>query len=345
MRRNVGELVSQNEHGLWLLPQRVPPAPPIQSYIRKGAILTALFFGAGGIWAALAPLTSAAIAPGVVKVDSYRKTIQHLEGGVIREILVREGEAVRKGQVLVRLDDADATADLNGLQGQLDALEAEGSAMKEQLPSMEEQLKDQQTLYDQGYARKTELFELKRVVAKMKGDITANESRLFTLHEEERKAKAKVARSQVTAPQDGVVMNLRVHTIGGVVQPGGEILDLVPTRDKLVVEVKLSPMDIDVVRPGLDASVRFVAYKQRTTPTVQGTVANISADAITDQRIGNTYFSVTIEVTADELAKVRQVKLYPGMPVEAAIITGKRTMLAFLLRPFTDSFAHAFREE
>jgi multidrug efflux pump subunit AcrA (membrane-fusion protein) len=70
-----------------------------------------------------------------------------------------------------------------------------------------------------------------------------------------------------------------------------------------------------------------------------------TADAISDQRTGNTYFSATVEVTADELAKVRQVKLYPGMPVEAAIITGKRTMLTFLLEPFTDSFAHAFREE
>jgi multidrug efflux pump subunit AcrA (membrane-fusion protein) len=90
-----------------------------------------------------------------------------------------------------------------------------------------------------------------------------------------------------------------------------------------------------VVRPDLDASVRFVAYKQRSTPTVRGTVTHVSADAITDKRIGNTYFSATIEVTADELAKG------PGMPVEAAIITGKRTLLTFLLQPFTDSFAHA----
>jgi multidrug efflux pump subunit AcrA (membrane-fusion protein) len=345
MRRDVGDLVSRFERDARLLLRQVPSAPPIRSYTRKGVLLAVLFFGVGGTWAALAPLTSATMAPGVVKVDSYRKTIQHLEGGVIREILVREGEVVRQGQLLVRLDDADARADLNMLQGQTDALEAEGLAMKEQLPSIEEQLKDQQTLYDKGYTTKTQMYELKRSAAKLKGDISANESRLFTLHEEESKAKAKILRRQVTALQDGVVMNLRVHTIGGVVQPGGDILDLVPTRDKLIVELKVSPMDIDVVRAGMDASVRFVAYKRWSTPTVQGRVTSLSADAISDQRTGNTYFSATVEVAADELAKVRQVKLYPGMPVEAAIITGKRTMLTFLLQPFTDSFAHAFLEE
>ena len=178
-------------------------------------------FGGFGLWASLAPLTSAAVAPGVVKVDTYRKTVQHLEGGIVREILVREGDAVKQGQVLVRLDDGDAEADLNATRGQIGALEAETAALKEQLPSAEEQLKDQQTLYQQGYARKSQLFELERTVARMKGDIAANENRLWSLREQERKAQAKTERNAVTAPQDGVVMNLRIHTPGGVVAPGG----------------------------------------------------------------------------------------------------------------------------
>ena len=210
--------------------------------------MVALLFGGFGLWAALAPLTSAAIAPGVVKVDTYRKTVQHLEGGIVREILVREGDAVKQGQVLLRLDDADAEADLNAIRGQIGALEAENAAIKEQLPSVEEQLSDQQTLYKKGFARKPQLFDTQRAVAKMKGDIAANENRLLSLREQERKAQTKIERNAVTAPQDGVVMNLRVHTAGGVVAPGGEILDLVPDRDKLVLEVKIQPIDIDVVR-------------------------------------------------------------------------------------------------
>ena len=122
-------------------------------------------------------------------------------------------------------------------------------------------------------------------------------------------------------------------------------LDLVPARDKLVLEVKIQPIDIDVVRPDLPATVRFVAYKQRTTPVVEGRVTRVSADAVTEERTGITYFLATVEADADQLSRVPQVKLYPGMPVEVGIVTGKRTMLAYLLQPFTDSFAHAFHEE
>jgi len=302
-------------------------------------------FGGFGLWAALAPLTSAAVTQGVVKVDSYHKTVQHLEGGIIREILVRESDSVKRGQVLARLDSDDAQADLNSIRGQLGALQDENDALKQQLPSAEEQLQDQKALYNKGYGRKPQLFELERAVTKMKGDIAANEDRLWSLREQKQKAQAKIERNVVIAPQDGTVMNLRIHTLGGVIPPGGAIFDLVPVHDELVLEVKVQPIDIDEVRPGLPATVRFVAYKQRTTPTVEGKVTRVSADAVTDERTGIPYFLATVEVTADQLAQVPQVKLYPGMPVEADIVTGKRTMLAFLMQPFTDSFARAFRED
>ncbi|MGH6866547.1 MAG: HlyD family efflux transporter periplasmic adaptor subunit, partial [Methyloceanibacter sp.] len=250
----------------------LPADPPIGRYVSAGGLVIALLLGGFGIWAALAPLTSAAIAEGVVKVGTYRKTLQHLNGGIIRQILVREGDRVPQGQVLVRLDDVDAEADLNAIRGQIGALEAELAATKAQLPSIEQQLSDQRTLYQKGYARKPLLLELERTVAKTKGDIKANENRLASLHEGERKARVKIERNAITAPQDGVVMSLRVHTPGGVIAPGGEILDLVPVRDKLVLEVKIKPIDIDVVRLDMPATVRLVAYKQRTTPTVQGKV-------------------------------------------------------------------------
>lgn len=319
--------------------------PPIRPYVVRGGIVVAVLLGGFGMWAATAPLTSAAIAPGTVKVDSSRKTVQHLEGGIIREILVREGDMVRQGQVLVRLDPVEAEADVNVIREQIAALKAEIQVSQQQLPTVEEQLSDAQSLYAKGYGRKPQLFELQREVTRLKGDIAANGSRLLALREQERKASAKAARGDVTAPQDGVIMNLRVHTRGGIIQPGGEILDLVPARDELIVEVKIQPMDIDVVRPDLPATIRFVAYKQRTTPTVDGKVTRVSPDAITETQTGRTYFVATIEVNKQELRRVTNVKLYPGMPIEAAIISGKRTMLAFLFQPFSDSFARAFQEE
>lgn len=323
----------------------VPAEPPIRPYVVIGWFVIASLFGGFGLWAAAAPLTSAAMAPGVVKVDSYRKTVQHLEGGIVSEILVREGDAVKKGQTLVRLDDADAEADFNAVGGQVAALEAENDAIKEQLPSIEEQLADLRTLYKKGYAKKLQLFELERTMFKMKGDIEANESRLSSLREQQRKAWLKTERNVVTAPQDGIVMNLRTHTLGGVIPPGGDVLDLVPVHDKLLLEVKIRPIDIDVVRPDLPATVRFVAYKQRTTPVVEGRVARVSPDAVLDKQTGSTYFLARVEVDANQMSRVPQVKLYPGMPVEVAIITGKRTMLAYLIQPFADTFARAFHEE
>jgi len=344
--RPMRELIPQAPQGTLIhLPVGIPVEPPIRLYIVKSKIVIAVLFGGFGLWAAFAPLSSAAIAPGVVKVDSYRKTVQHLEGGIVSRILVHEGDAVAQGQPLVRLDDADDEADLKAVGGQIGALKAETAALMEQLPSLEEQLVDQRALFQKGYAKKSQLFELERSVVKLKGDVEANNDRLTSLREQQAKARAKIERSVVTAPQDGVVMNLRTHTPGGVIAPGGDVLDLVPSHDKLVFEVKIRPLDIDVVRPGLPATIHFVAYKQRTTPVVEGKVTRVSADAVTEERTGQVYFLATVEVGSDELTRVPNVKLYPGMPVEAAIVTGSRTMLAFLLQPFTDSFAHAFREE
>jgi len=319
--------------------------PPVQPYIFKAKVFSAVFLGGFALWASLAHLTSAALAPGVVKLDTYRKTVQHLEGGIVRKILVRDGDAVKRGQVLVRLDNRDDEASLNAVRGQIGALEAETAALKAQLPSTEEQLNDLKVLYQEGYSKKSQLFDVERTVFKLKGDIAANEKRLWGMREQEQKARTKAARNSVVAPQDGVIMNLKVHTPGGVVPPGGTLLDIVPVHDKLVLEAKIKPIDIDVVRPDLPATVRFVAYKQRTTPTVEGKVTRISPDAETDERTGATYFLATVEVGANQLSLVPYVKLYPGMPVEVAVVTGRRTMLAFLLQPLLDSFSRAFREE
>jgi multidrug efflux pump subunit AcrA (membrane-fusion protein) len=112
-----------------------------------------------------------------------------------------------------------------------------------------------------------------------------------------------------------------------------------------VVEARVRPLDIDVVRIGLPASVRLVAFKQRSTPTLDGTVMRISADALSDERTGEVYFLASVEVPLEELARVPHVELYPGMPVDVAIVTGERTLFAYLAQPFTDSLAHAFRED
>jgi HlyD family type I secretion membrane fusion protein len=437
--------------GLNLAPD-APPAPPVGRWIAVGLVVSVVMFGGFGSWATLAPLSSASMAPGIVKVDSNRKTIQHYEGGIIREILVRDGDHVSQGQVLLRLDDVDARADSSALRGQLDALrarearliaqrdgldqislpvdlvarsteldvamivdgqrrifddqaralnaeiavlrqrveqfraqiaayEAENSSLSQQLVTLEEEHAAAAKLLANGYERRSRVLELERKVSAASGEVAANGQRIVALGEQiletdlqitslreararavseelrevqtlaaeltqrMHKSDAQVGRKDLVAPQDGVVVNSRYFTPGGVIAPGAEIMDIVPVEDKLVVEARVRPLDIDIVRIGLPAIVRLVAFKQRSTPTLDGTVIRVSADALSDPRTGEVYFLASVEVPPGELARVPHVELYPGMPVDVAIVTGERTLFAYLAQPFTDSLAHAFRED
>jgi HlyD family type I secretion membrane fusion protein len=130
-----------------------------------------------------------------------------------------------------------------------------------------------------------------------------------------------------------------------VIGPGAPILDIVPQGDRFIIEARVNPLDIDVVETGLPAQVRLTAFKQRRTPTVQGRVVQVSANRISDEPTGAAYFKADVEIDLAELGRLEGVSLYPGMPAEVLIITGKRTLADYLLAPVTDSFVRAFREE
>ena len=425
--------------------------PPVFGWIVAGFIVGGGVLSGFGAWAALAPLASAAMAPGVVKVDSHRKTVQHRDGGIIQEILVRDGDTVRQGQVLMRLDPLEAAADLGELEGQIEALQAREARLiaqrdgtgiafpdilaarrgvpaiatildgqekifrdqaaalesgvqiwrkrieqyKAQIAASDEQsthlieqqkiiegdLNGARTLLAQGFGTKIRVSDLEMRMRSVAGDLAGIAGRSAMLIEQvgeveaqieglrseaarkvfeelrevqtslsqaekrTRKAKVRVERLDVVAPQDGVVMGQRFFTSGAVVAPGGALLDIVPNEDKLIIEARVQPLDIDIVRPELPATVRLVAFKQRTTPVLEGSVTSVSADALTDERTGQVYFAASVEVGPDQLEKVPDVKLYPGMPADVAIATGERTLFEYLLQPLTDSFAHAFREQ
>ncbi len=445
---------SAHKPAAWAPPTELAadPYPPVRGLVLAGAAACALLFGGFGTWAALAPLSSAAMAPGVVKVDTNRKTIQHLEGGIIAELLVRDGDRVTKGQVIARLDDIEANADRDALRAQVDSVAArearliaqrdgkpsidfpsalverkidvkmsailsgqekifadQASALtsqievwqsraeqyrvqitsqKEEIVSLErqekligEELKDAKMLLAKGLDRKPRVLRLERELESVTGDLSMARGKIAELTEqiseadlqiltlkttrareiseelrdvqttkvelEERlsKAAAKLGRREVVSPDDGVVMNLRYFTIGAVVPPGGALLDLVPDQDKLVIEARVQPLDIDVVHANMPASVRLVAFKQRVTPTLDGRVTRVSADSITDEHSGQVFFLATIEVEAKELARAPNLRLYPGMPATVAIITGERTLLDYIVQPVAESFAGALRED
>jgi len=152
-------------------------------------------------------------------------------------------------------------------------------------------------------------------------------------------------RMEVVAPVSGQVVDLKVHTLGGVVRPGDALLDIVPQSDELVVEARVRPVDIDAVHAGQSAQVALTAYKQRTTPRLDGRLATVSADALIDESRHISYYSAEIHIDSSELAKLNGVQLYPGMPAEVMIVTGERTLLQYFIQPVIDSFHRAFREE
>ncbi|WBL75263.1 HlyD family type I secretion periplasmic adaptor subunit [Bradyrhizobium xenonodulans] len=414
--------------------------------------VTALFFGGLAVWSAMAPLASGAVTQGMVRVDTNKKTIQHLEGGIIREILVRDGDRVRAGQTLVRLDPMAVQADQAVLQNQswaaqleearllaeragqddfnipaalkpvasrrdlaalisvqrniirsqrsamqgdidvqgkkiaqqqaqIESLNTQIVSTQEQIRLFKEELATAQDLLARGYERKPRVLGLQRSIAQAEGDLSSLNGRLETAgqtiaevraqieairrqrdkiisddlekarskkeeaEQQLRKGADKLRRIDVVAPQDGYVLGLKFFTAGAVVGAGAPILDIVPDNETLVLFAKVNPLDIDVVHEGLPAQVRLIAYKQRIVPTLPGLVTQVSADAVTDDNSKGQFYTARIEVKPEELSRIPGVKLYPGMPIEAVILTGERTLLDYLLRPLLDSFSHSFREQ
>jgi HlyD family type I secretion membrane fusion protein len=140
-------------------------------------------------------------------------------------------------------------------------------------------------------------------------------------------------------------MNVRVTTESGVVGPGEPILDIVPAESKLIVDARVKPIDIDTIQPGMRARVLLTAYRQRSLPQIQGILRSISADRLTDNRSGEVYFLAKVEVDQAELARLKDVRMSPGMPADVMILTGEQTLLDYFLRPLLDSVTKGFREQ
>jgi HlyD family secretion protein/epimerase transport system membrane fusion protein len=412
----------------------------------------ALFFLGFGSWAVLAPLSSAAIAPGTVKVESNRRTVQHLEGGIIAELDVRDGDSVQAGQVLIHLDPTRPAANHEALlhqyrswratqarlvaerdgraridfgkellsqrqdpriaeiltdqarifetrrrshEGQIEifkqrieqvgsqirGLRAQVTSADQQLALITEETADVDALVGKGLERKSRLLALRRQAALLEGsrgedqaeiaraEQTIGETKLQMISLADRQA-AEVAdqlkdvqarltememnlraaldvlrRTDVRAPIAGTVVDLRYFTVGGVIDPGAPILDIVPESDPLVIEARVSPLDIDVVHADQPAQVRLTAFKQRRTPTLTGRVIQVSADRLAPEQPGMAFYKAEVKIDAGELARLEGASLYPGMPAEVLIGTGDRTFADYLLSPVLDSLARAFRED
>jgi HlyD family secretion protein len=424
----------------------------IRRHILAGTILVAaLVLGLGG-WAATAQISGALIAQGSIVVDSNVKKVQHPTGGVVGELFVRDGDHVKAGEILLRLDEtvtranlaivtkgltelyarkarlaaerdgADSVAvppELAGhvddpdvkaalaserklfdlrrqdrlgqkqqlreritqLQQQITGLAAQQDAKDKGIALVEQELQGVRDLWQKNLVQLSRLTSLEREeaqlqgergqlvaqVAEAKGKIAEIQLQIIQVDEDlssdvakelrdidskigefvERKVTAEdqLKRTDIRAPQDGIVFQSTANTVGGVIAAGDPIMLIVPESDNLMVEVKVDPKDIDQVQFGQPVVLRFTSFNVRTTPELNGTVSRIAADTTTDQRTGQSYYLVRISMTADEIKRLGDVKLTPGMPVEAFIETGERTMLSYLVKPLRDQLMRAFREK
>jgi membrane fusion protein, type I secretion system len=184
--------------------------------------------------------------------------------------------------------------------------------------------------------------ELSSDVAK---ELRETDSKIGEYVERKVTAEDQLKRTDIRAPQDGVVFQSTANTVGVVVTAGDPIMLIVPEADTLLVEAKVEPKDIDQVQFGQPVVLRFSAFNMRTTPELNGTVVRTGADTTTDQRTGQSYYLVRIAMTVGELSRLGDIKLTPGMPVEAFIQTGQRTMLSYLVKPLHDQLMRSFREK
>jgi HlyD family secretion protein len=412
-----------------------------------GTIITA-FLAVFMLWSIFAPLSSGAVAPGTIAPDGSVRTVQHLEGGIVERIFVREGDEVEAGEPLLALKQVQSAADVEALldrwrarlaeaarldaelQGaatiefpeelqhdpaaqsvmaaetqilgareamitakrhmleqridqlreQIIGFEAQVASASEQLDLYAEELTDKSALYEQGLAPKFDMLGLERAAAEVRGfhgEYLASISRAqqqiaeaeYELHaieaertesvslragelrgelaelEQELAARRDVLdRTTVTAPVNGIVSNLRLKTEGGVLGPGEAILDLVPTEEKLVIDVQIAPVDIDIVKVGMPSLVHLTALPSRTTPRVTGPVTSVSADSLVDNNTRRPYFLARVEVDGSELARLGNADLMVGMPTEVIVVAEERTMIEYLLQPFADAFRRAAHE-
>jgi HlyD family secretion protein len=426
--------------------------PSIRLHLITGLVVVLVLAGGFGGWASTVPISGALIAPGAVVVDSNVKKVQHPTGGVVGEVRAHDGDLVKAGDIVVRLDETVVKASLaivvktlnglyaraarleaeqrgsekikfpaaltdraddpdvrdvmasetklfdvrvNGRVGQkaqlreritqlndeIAGLQAQEAAKDKEIALVEKELVGVRQLYDQHLVQLTRLTTLERDAARLSGEraqyissraqargkITETELQVIQVDKDmlsevskdlretndkigefvERKVTAEdqLRRIDIRAPQDGMVLQSTVHTVGGVITAGDAVMMIVPQADALSVEAKVNPQDIDKLQIGQKTLLRLSAFNQRTTPELNGVVTRVSADVTTDQRTGQSYYTIRVSMPPEEIQRLGDVKVIPGMPVEAFVQTGDRTMLSYLMKPLSDQLMRSFREK
>ncbi|MFV0292240.1 MAG: HlyD family type I secretion periplasmic adaptor subunit [Paracoccus sp. (in: a-proteobacteria)] len=416
-----------------------------------GGALLVLFAGFGA-WAIGSQIAGAVVATGQVEVEQHSQVVQHLDGGVVDRILIREGQNVAAGDTLIQLDGTLLRTELAIVEGQyyeilarrgrleaerdetdtitfpdillespndngkltdlmegqkslfmtrrntlqqsldqlatqsqqvgsqIDGIAAQAIALETQRNLIEEELTDQRALLNKGLAQASRVLALEREAASIDGRIGEMQAskaqaetrqteigitrlqkyserreqaetelrdlgyRELELAERRRSLTEQLSRLDIRAPVAGIIHQLQVTTPRSVIRAAEPILYLVPQDRPLLIGAQIPPIHVDEVRPGQEVKLRFAAFNSRTTPEIDGVLAQVSADAVVDEATQASYYRAEVTIPPEERDKLGSLALVPGMPVEVYIQTGERSPASYLLKPFTDYFVKAFRE-
>lgn len=432
--------------------QRSGPNDSIRRIALVGWLIIATFFGGLGTWAVMAPLNGAVVANAVIKIDGNRKSVQHLDGGIVKELHVREGDRVLAGDLLIVLDETQARAEydvltqeyavlrateirlrtelehgpelvmppdlkartddpylksvwngqLNQFQSRRASLEGQRSVIREkinqlgsqivgaeaqvksftdQINSVHKEATDIAPLVERGLIARPRILQLERTAYGLEGqiadananiakarqaiaeqeqqiaqldndrmtdvtkDLRDTQAKLLEVIPKALNAKAVLGRMEIRAPYTGRVVGLTVFSVGGVIQRGDKILDIVPDEDSLTIEAQVGVEDISDVHPDTRAEVHLTAYKQRIVPIIHGDVIQISADRLTDPKTNAPFYTAFVRIDRDELAAMPNIRLYPGMPATVMIPTVQRTAFEYIVGPLVMSFNQSFRQK
>lgn len=418
-----------------------------------GYTIVFITFGVFGSWAAIAKLDSAVVASGTISLEGNRKVIQHLEGGIVAEILVDEADMVQEGDVLLRLRDIESRSNLEvvsnrlevlavvearlqaerraedtfklpenfqagllsanvsdtfadqleifadrrailksgtdilssrveQLELQIEGLELQREALKSRIENFTTMLDRMEEGVEKGLVEKnilaqrrdemiqieaslgqviSEIGQTRNVVGETEyqklqvtqeyreranAELEEIRNQIAELEERVKVASDVLGRTEIRAPGSGTIQNLKVHTLGKVIAPGEVLMELVPQDEELVINARVSPIDIDNVLPGLETEVRFTAFKTKLTPIVLGSVQNVSRDVITPENPNDLpFYLARIEVDEEDVPADVQDRLTAGMPVDVIITTGERTVLNYIASPLMDAVRKSLIEE
>jgi protease secretion system membrane fusion protein len=324
------------------------------------------------IWASLVPLAEGVPTVGQVAIETRRKTVQHLQGGIVREVLVREGQNVSEGDLMLRLDPLTAQAtfetarqELAGLkenlisqQAALKGFEQSEVSRLKQIELTSRELAGIKDLVQAGYAPQIQQMQLESSLLDQQvsvNDIRTSKQRtrqallelehqMVALRQKVNATQQDLSLMEIRAPVSGQVVGLQIQAVGGVVERAQRLLDIVPAQEQMLVETRVLPQYIDRVHAGQRVDVRFSSFANAPQLVVEGRLISVAKDVLTETNSQKSYYLARVEITSKGLQQLGSAVLQPGMPAETIIQTGERTVLQYLLHPFRRRLAASMTE-